>query len=134
MSALSRRHLLIAAAAATALPWAARAQVVPDWQTTPWQLMMVTKRGCYYCKQWRAQIGPGYPTSRAGRAAPMFEVDVDGPYPDALALDRRPRLTPTFIVLERGTERGRVEGYVGERYFYPVLEEVMVRAGLLAPA
>ena len=69
-------------------------------------------------------------TSAAGRTAPLFEVDVDGPFPNGLALDRRPRITPSFILLDRGVEVGRVEGYVGQRYFYPVLQEMMQRAGI----
>lgn len=127
---LSRRAILLGAAAA-ALPvtgWAA-----PDWQAHPWQVMMVESPACYFCRQWHEQIGPGYAASDEGRAAPIFFVDVDGPYPDGLALDRRPRITPTFVLLSRGSEVGRVEGYVGERYFYPVLEEMMSGAGLTLP-
>jgi hypothetical protein len=94
------------------------------------QLMMVTARHCAYCAAWKREIGPGYAASPAGRAAPIFEVDLDGPYPDGLALDRRPWITPSFILLRNGVELGRIEGYVGQRYFYPVLDDLLRKAGL----
>ncbi|CAM3441134.1 SoxS protein [Paracoccus nototheniae] len=125
---MSRRRLLIAAGLAA---WPGLLRAAPlDWQARPWQLMMVGSASCHYCRQWRAEIGPGFAASPAGRAAPLFEVDVDGPFPDGLALDRRPRITPSFILLSQGTERGRVEGYVGQTHFYPVLEDMMARSGL----
>ncbi|MBM3606522.1 MAG: SoxS protein [Alphaproteobacteria bacterium] len=105
----------------------------PDWNRHPHQLMMITSPGCHFCRQWQAEIGPGFAASPSGRLAPLFEVDVDGPFPDGLALDRRPRITPSFILLERGTEIGRVEGYVGQRHFYPVLEDMIRRSGLNLP-
>lgn len=131
--AVSRRPVL-AGLAALVLPLAAgAAPLQPDWQVRPLQLMMVTSPACHFCRLWREEIGPGYASSAAGRLAPIFEVDVEGPFPDGLALDRRPRLTPSFILLDQGTEIGRVEGYVGRRHFYPVLAEMMERAGLNLP-
>ena len=132
MPALSRR-LAILSALALALHGLARAAgAAPDWQAHPWQMMMVGSESCHYCRRWQAEIGPGYAASVAGQAAPLFQVDVDGPYPDGLALDRRPRITPSFILLSHGTEMGRVEGYVGADHFYPVLTAMMARAGLLS--
>lgn len=128
------RRVVLGGLAVLAVPFAAHAAPFrPDWQARPLQLMMVTSPACHFCRLWREEIGPGYPGSAAGRLAPIFEVDVAGPFPDGLALDRRPRLTPSFILLERGIEIGRVEGYVGRRHFYPVLGEVMARAGLILP-
>ena len=47
-------------------------------------------------------------------------------------LGSRPPSTPVvpFVLLSDGSEAGRIEGYVGQRYFYPVLEEMMRGAGL----
>jgi hypothetical protein len=129
MSELSRRTAL-AVFAALALPrsvWAG--QSTPDWNATPLRLMMVTEPACEFCRAWRAEIGPDFAGSGLGRAAPLFEVDLDGPYPDGLALARRPRLTPTFVLLHKGAEVGRIEGYVGKQYFYPVLEQMFAQAG-----
>lgn len=125
----SRRAILIGVSALLAAPaGAASAQALDGWR-----LMMVTARGCVYCDRWQAQIGPGHAASASGRAAPLFEVDVDGPFPDGLALARRPRITPSFILLSDRVERGRVEGYVGQDHFYPVLHRMMQQAGLTPP-
>ena len=94
-------------------------------------MMMVDQRGCVYCARWDAEIGPGFTASAEGKAAPLLRVDIDGPWPDGIVLDSRPVITPTFILLDRGVELARVEGYVGETYFYPVLDEMMQGAGVV---
>lgn len=122
---LTRRLLLAAPLLLLAGP-----ALSQDWDRQPVQLMMVTARHCAYCAAWKAEIGPGYAASLAGRIAPIFEVDLDGPYPDGLALDRKPWITPSFILLRNGAELGRIEGYVGQRHFHPVLEALLREAGL----
>ncbi|AUH65905.1 SoxS protein [Paracoccus zhejiangensis] len=109
---------------------AALAETAPDWQAAPVRLMMVDQQGCVYCAAWDAEIGPGFGRSAEGRTAPLLRVDIDGPWPDGIVLDRSPSMTPTFILLKRGVELGRVEGYVGDTYFYPVLAEMMREAGV----
>lgn len=102
----------------------------PDWQAQPIRLMMVEQAGCIYCARWDAEIAPGFAKSAEGRLAPLMRVDIDGPWPDGIVLDSRPVITPTFILLDRGVELDRIEGYVGAKYFYPVLAERMQQAGL----
>lgn len=94
------------------------------------RLLMVESKSCLYCAAWRAEIGPGYGGSAIGRRAPLVPVNIDGPYPDGLALARRPALTPTFILLRDGIELGRVEGYAGADQFYPLLAQMMAHAGI----
>ena len=84
----------------------------------PLRLLMVEKKGCIYCAAWDREIGPVYARHPEGRAAPLMMVDVDGPYPDGLALDRKPWLTPSFILLRDGLEVTRFEGYPGAERFY----------------
>lgn len=103
----------------------------PDWDAVPLRMMMVDQRGCVYCARWDAEIGPGFTASAEGKAAPLLRVDIDGPWPDGIVLESRPVITPTFILLDRGVELARVEGYVGETYFYPVLDEMMQGAGVV---
>lgn len=97
----------------------------PDWQAQPLRLLMVTRRGCVYCQQWDAQIGPGYASSAEGQQAPLLKVDLEGPWPDGLVLASRPFLTPTFILLENGQERDRILGYPGDNFFYPLLSDML---------
>lgn len=89
------------------------------------QLLMVRLQGCVYCAQWDREIGPVYAQSPEGRRAPLLSVDLDGPYPDGLALARRPWLTPSFILLQGGAEMVRFEGYPGKEKFFPVLRDML---------
>lgn len=96
------------------------------------KLMMLDRKGCIYCAAWKREIGAGYASSAQGKTAPLAIIDIDGPWPDGLAIGRRPYLTPTFILLRDGQEIDRLEGYPGQDYFYPVLTEMMQRAGVAA--
>lgn len=89
------------------------------------KLLMVRRDGCVYCNAWEAEIGPGYAKSPLGQRAPLVKVDLAGPYPDGLVLDRKPWLTPTFILLNDGQEMVRYEGYPGKDRFYAVLAQMI---------
>ncbi|WP_254367868.1 thioredoxin fold domain-containing protein [Paracoccus sp. Z118] len=90
-----------------------------------WQMLMVESPGCPFCRQFRAEILPSYAAHPQGRAAPLLHVDFDGPWPNGLALASRPRVTPTFILLEGGKEIGRIEGYPGREAFWPAVAEML---------
>ncbi|MFC3166846.1 SoxS protein [Paracoccus fontiphilus] len=112
------RLLAALALVLTALPLAAE----------PLRLLMVEKKDCIYCAAWDRAIGPGYAASDAGQAAPLTRVDIHGPYPDGLALARRPFVTPTFILLDGGFEVGRLEGHMTAAQFYPALNALLDQA------
>lgn len=124
-----------AAAAALVMPGALLAAPIAaeriDWVRAPLRLMMVAARGCPDCAAWRREIGPGYAGSLAGRQAPLMLVDIDGPWPDGLVLGTRPRLTPSFVLLHRGAEVARLEGYAGPSRFQADLGDLLraTRAG-----
>lgn len=94
------------------------------------RLLMVVRRGCVYCAAWEREIGPLYPNSTEGRRAPLARIDIDGPWPDGLVLDRRPWLTPGFILLRDGHELARIEGYPGADRFFPMLSDMMRQTGV----
>lgn len=94
----------------------------------PLRLLMVEKKGCVYCAAWDRAIGPGYGASEAGQVAPLERVDIHGPWPDGLALARRPFVTPTFILLDGGSEVGRLEGHMTPAQFYPALAALLDQA------
>ena len=93
------------------------------------RLLMVEDQGCPFCRQFRAEILPGYARNPQGRAAPLTRVDIDGPWPNGLALDRRPQVTPTFILLDDGREVARIEGYPGRDGFWPMLGDMLQQRG-----
>lgn len=108
----------------------ARAESV-DWSATPYRLMLVEQDGCVYSAAWHREIGQSYPGSEAGQAAPLLRVSINGPYPNGIALARRPNVTPTFILLRNGQELSRIEGYPGAAQFYPMFQEMLRSTGLL---
>ena len=75
------------------------------------QLLVAHDATCGDFARWQREIGPSYAQTAAGRAAPLLDVAMDGPWPDGLALASRPRATPTFILIDNGREIGRIEGY-----------------------
>lgn len=93
-------------------------------------LVMVEEDGCIYCARWRADVGPEYPISPEGRAAPLRLIDLHEPIPEDLTLTSRPRLTPTFILVRDGQELSRLEGYPGEDFFWGLLGRMLQDAGI----
>lgn len=98
------------------------------------RLMMVEQAGCAWCARWNAEIGPAYPRSDEGRAAPLLRVDLHGPLPEGVKILRPASFTPTFIVLDDGAETGRIEGYPGADFFWPMLDALLTTAILPAAA
>lgn len=94
------------------------------------KLLMVERQGCIHCAAFRREIAPDYATSAQGRRAPLVTIDIDGPWPDGLALGTAPYLTPTFILLNDGVEVSRILGYPGRDRFYPMLSNIMQQAGV----
>src|SRR3546814_12256203 len=70
-------------------------------------------------------IAPIYPKTAEGHQAPLRRVDVTQPWPSDLAGIGGDIYTPTFIVVENGTEVARLRGYPGEHFFWPLLNEML---------
>jgi hypothetical protein len=82
------------------------------------RMVMFTQPGCAWCAAWDREIGPIWPRSPEGQAAPLERLDRRDPLPVGLTLDRRVMLTPTFVLLRDGTEVARLEGYPGQDFFW----------------
>ncbi len=92
------------------------------------ELLMVEEKGCVYCARWNAEIGPEYPITPEGKAAPLRRIDIgDQPFA-GLTLDRRVVFTPTFVLLQDGTEVGRLEGFISEDFFWGLLGNMIASA------
>lgn len=92
------------------------------------ELLMVEQPGCIYCARWHAEVGPEYPITDEGRAAPLRVVQLRAPLPEGVTIDRPAVFTPTFVLLKDGAEVGRIEGYPGEDFFWPLLGQLIARA------
>lgn len=89
------------------------------------ELIMFEQKGCVWCERWRAEIGPIYPKTQEGRAAPLRRVDIDEPIPSDLDGIVVERLTPVFVLLEDGREVARLRGYPGEDFFWGLLSQMV---------
>lgn len=100
------------------------------WPVAALELVMVEQAGCAWCARWDREVAPEYPLTEEGQAAPLRRIDLHQPVPEDLALDSRPRLTPTFVLVDdEGRELGRIEGYPGEDFFWGLLGVLLERAG-----
>ena len=94
------------------------------------RLYMAEEAGCAWCARWNAEIGPIYPKSVEGAAAPLHRFDMHGPAPENVTFKYRISFTPTFILVEDGIEVGRIEGYPGEDFFWGLLGMLFEQAGI----
>jgi len=92
------------------------------------QLLMIEAPGCSWCVQWTAEVGPEYPVTPEGQAAPLVRMNIRSDEIDAYDLSSRPRFTPTFILVANGAEIGRIEGYPGEDFFWGLLGRLLDQA------
>lgn len=91
------------------------------------ELLMFEQRGCSYCRRWDAEIGGGYAASDEGRIAPLRRLDIHAKVPADIALKRNVTITPTFVLIDGGSEVGRIVGYAGADFFYPMLDDVIAK-------
>ncbi len=98
------------------------------------QMIMFERDGCEWCERWDADIATAYPNTWEGKTAPLHRVDIHGPKPSGLDHLRWPRYTPVFVLMVDGQEKGRLRGYAGADFFWPLWNEVLTNAGLREPS
>nr|WP_321443010.1 thioredoxin family protein [uncultured Cohaesibacter sp.] len=86
---------------------------------------MVEQEGCIWCARWNKEIGPVYPKTEEGKQAPLRRFDKHDPLPDGIHVTRGFFYTPTFVLLVDGQEKGRIEGYPGEDFFWGLLDQLV---------
>jgi hypothetical protein len=92
------------------------------------RLVMFEKPGCIWCARWNEEIGPIYPKTPQAAAAPLTRLQLGAHLPDEVRLARPASFTPTFVLLSEGDEVGRIEGYPGEDFFWPMLDQLLARS------
>lgn len=96
------------------------------------ELVMFESDTCPWCKRWHAEIGGVYAKTPEGRALPLKSI-FQGRVPPEYAHIGRLVYTPTFVVLNAGREVGRIVGYPGEDFFWPMLDEIIKANNIVAP-
>jgi thioredoxin-related protein len=94
------------------------------------RLVMVEDDGCVYCVRWHNEVGQAYANSAEGRFAPLDRRRIKDP---DIAFLRNIRYTPTFVLLRGSEEIGRITGYPGVEFFWPLLAELFAKAGFKEP-
>jgi thioredoxin-related protein len=91
------------------------------------ELVMFEREGCKWCRAWDRDISEIYPRTQEGKRAPLRRVDLDAERPSDLRAIKGVRYTPTFVLIDKGREVGRIAGYPGEAFFWGLLGELLER-------
>ncbi|MDD9877088.1 MAG: hypothetical protein OXR84_06570 [Magnetovibrio sp.] len=92
------------------------------------ELLMFESPICEWCEVWDEELGAVYAKTPEGRRAPLRRVDIYDPLPADLKDLKPVRFTPTFVLMDRGREVGRILGYPGEDFFWSQLDILLKRA------
>ena len=82
------------------------------------ELVMFEQAACPWCAAFDRDVAPGYAKSEEGLRAPLRRVDVDKALPPDLAFIQVERMTPVFVLVDKGREIGRIRGYPGPEGFW----------------
>lgn len=93
------------------------------------ELVMFEQAACPWCQVFNRDIAPAYVKSEEGARAPLRRVDIDKPTPPDLAFIQIERLTPLFVLVDKGREIGRIRGYPGEVSFWMQLSVLFDKLG-----
>lgn len=85
------------------------------------ELVMFEQAGCVWCAVFDREIAPVYGKTEEGQRAPLRRVNTDRPPPPDLAFIQNERLTPLFVLVDKGREIGRIRGYPGDEHFWGLL-------------
>jgi thioredoxin-related protein len=85
------------------------------------ELVMFEQAGCEWCEVFNREIAPIYAKTEEGLRAPLRRVDTGRSLPPDLAFVEMERLTPLFVLVDRGHEIGRIRGYPGAENFWGLL-------------
>jgi thioredoxin-related protein len=89
------------------------------------ELVMFEQAGCSWCEAFDRDIGSIYDKTEDGLRAPLRRVDMAQPLPPGLAFLQVERLTPLFVLVDKGVEIGRIRGYGGRDMFWMQLYVLM---------
>ena len=82
------------------------------------ELVVMEAPGCIYCTVFRRDVLPAYLASAQAKDVPIRFLDVNDEQVASLGLDQPVNIVPTFVILKRNKEVGRVPGYVGPEAFF----------------
>lgn len=102
--------------------------LVPLWAvsaTEAAELLVLEQPGCPWCARFEAEIAPAWPQTEEGQKAPLRRVDITELWPDDLGFVAKERTTPTFVLVDKGVELGRIRGYPGDEFFWYLIDDLL---------
>lgn len=91
------------------------------------ELLMFESGGCIYCQRWDRAVGSIYDKTPEAKILPLRRIDVDRQSASGVALQSPVRYTPTFVVVDKGREVGRIEGFISDDSFWGLLDELAAK-------
>ena len=85
------------------------------------ELLMFDDEFCSWCKKWDNEIGVIYNLTSESCQAPLRKIDINDTIPESITVIENIVYTPTFILVHKEIEVGRITGYPGEDFFWPML-------------
>ena len=89
------------------------------------ELIMFNAEYCSWCHKWDEEIGVIYSLTLESCQAPIRKVDIDDQIPDSISINESVQYTPTFVLIHNQGEVGRIVGYQGEDFFWPMLNDLI---------
>jgi len=85
------------------------------------ELVMFEQTGCSWCEAFDRDIGTIYSKTDESLRAPLRRLDIAQALPSDLSFIVVERLTPLFVLVDKGREIGRIRGYGGPEAFWTQL-------------
>jgi hypothetical protein len=107
--------------------WLALACSIIPAVSTAAELLIFERAGCPWCQRWNRDVGPVYSNTAEGLRAPLRRIDLDQKSPRDFDLREPVRFTPTFVLVENGSEIGRLTGYINDEAFWGMLANLLTK-------
>ncbi len=91
------------------------------------ELVLFEFDGCLWCEQWKRDVGGYYAKTAEGKIAPIVLADLFDPRPARFQSVYPVRATPTFVLVDKGREIGRITGYSDPESFWVDLGKLLAK-------
>ncbi|MGL5362684.1 MAG: hypothetical protein ACRDBH_07370 [Bosea sp. (in: a-proteobacteria)] len=97
------------------------------------ELLMFDRAGCIWCERWDRDVGVVYDKTVEGKRAPLRRINVERDKLEGIQLKSSVRYTPTFVLVDKGREVGRITGYLNDDQFWGLLGGLLAKTGQPKP-
>jgi len=91
------------------------------------ELIMFSSPECSWCEAWEKDVGIIFQLTEEAKYFQLTHVDITDPLPPRLSNLDAVQYTPTFVVLDKQQEIGRITGYTSEGLFWWELQNIIKR-------